>query len=186
MDRQLFVAINGMAGREPFLDVSFVALSRIGPFVLLAALAAAWFVPRGGRERRQRVVLLTGIATALALLLNQLLIHIWSRPRPSAVQAATLLLPVSPDPSFPSDHSTFAFAVAVGLLLLSWRIGLPALLLAALIAFSRVYTGAHYLSDVLGGAIIGSAFTLMAAGASRVLEPLLALLIRLAGRLRLG
>jgi membrane-associated phospholipid phosphatase len=63
----------------------------------------------------------------------------------------------STDPSFPSDHATGAFAIAVAVLLISWRVGLGFLLFAAAIAVSRVIVGVHYPSDVLAGAAIGSA-----------------------------
>src|SRR5712692_7697729 len=165
-----------------------VALSRFGPFLLDVALAFVWFFRTTAeeRERRQRLVLLALIAAAGSLLVNQIIIRIWSRPRPFAVQAATLLLPPSHDPSFPSDHATFAFAIAAGLFLVSKRIGVPALILAALIGLARVYTGEHYLSDVIGGALIGSGAALAAARARGVLEPLLARALRLARWLHLA
>jgi len=120
------------------------------------------------------------------LLLNQILILIWSRPRPFAVQAATLLLRPSHDPSFPSDHATFAFAVAVALFLISKRIGVPALILAALIGLARVFAGEHYVTDVIGGALIGTLATIAVARVRYALEPLLALVLRLARRLHLA
>src|SRR5216683_2577651 len=123
MDHEFFAAINGLAGRERVVDLLAVALSRSGPFLLLLALRITWFHTTTGaeRERRQRLVLLAAIATAGSLLVNQILIRIWSRPRPFAVQAATLLLPPSHDPSFPSDHATFAFAIAVANV--AWSLG---------------------------------------------------------------
>ncbi len=188
MDHELFAAINGWAGRERVVDTLSVALSRFGPFLLLVALGMIWFHPTmdAERERRRRLILLAALATAGSLLVNQILIRIWSRPRPFAVQAATLLLPPSHDPSFPSDHATFAFAIAVGLFLVSKRVGVLALILAALIGLARVYTGEHYVSDVIGGALIGSGAMLAAARARRVLEPLLASALRLARSLHLA
>jgi undecaprenyl-diphosphatase len=62
--------------------------------------------------------------------------------------------------SFPSGHAATAFALAVALGLLFPRLRKAALALAALIALSRVATGAHYLSDVLAGGIIGAWFAL--------------------------
>src|SRR5712664_485652 len=164
-----------------------VALSRFGPYLLDIALAFFWLfrTTAAERERRQRLVLVAVIAAAGSLLLNQILILIWSRPRPFAVQAATLLLRPSHDPSFPSDHATFAFAVAVALFLVSKRIGVPALILAALIGFARVYTGEHYVSDVVGGALIGMLATFSVARA-RVLEPFLAGAFRMARRLHIA
>ena len=59
--------------------------------------------------------------------------------------------------SFPSGHAATAFAGAVSLSYL-WRRGAPLFfLLAAAIAFSRVYVGVHYPGDVLAGAALGTA-----------------------------
>jgi undecaprenyl-diphosphatase len=185
VDHDLFAAINGLAGRERVVDTLSVALSRFGPYLLLVALGIVWFQPAidAERERRRRRVLLSALAAAGSLFVNQIIIRIWSRPRPSAV---TLLLPPSLDPSFPSDHATFAFGIATGLLLVSKGVGVPALILAALIGLSRVYTGEHYLSDVIGGALIGSGAALAAARARGLLEPLLARALRLARWLHLA
>ncbi len=188
MDHDLFATINGLAGRERVLDIVSVALSRFGSFLLLVALCLIWFLhdTDAKRERRQRLVLIAAIGTASSLLVNQILIRIWNRPRPFAIQPANLLLPPSHDPSFPSDHATFAFAVAVALFLVSKRVGVPALVLAGLIGLARVYTGEHYVSDVVGGALIGILATVAVARAKHALEPLLAGVLRLARRLHLA
>jgi undecaprenyl-diphosphatase len=188
MDHEIFAAINGLAGRAPVVDTLAVALSRFGPFLLLAALGIIWFLPTSPaeHEHRQRLVLLAGIATAGSLLVNQIVIQFWNRPRPFTVQTATLLLPPSHDPSFPSDHATFAFSIAIALLLTSKRVGVPAIILAALIGLARIYTGEHYLTDVVGGALIGTVATLATTRARHALDPLLAALLRLARRLHLA
>ncbi len=188
MDHDLFATINGLAGRERVLDIASVALSRFGSFLLLVALCLIWFLhdTAAKRERRQRLVLIAAIGTASSLLVNQILIRIWNRSRPFAIQPANLLLPPSHDPSFPSDHATFAFAVAVALFLVSKRVGVPALVLAGLIGLARVYTGEHYVSDVVGGALIGILATLAVARGKHALEPFLAGVLRLARRLHLA
>ena len=63
-----------------------------------------------------------------------------------------------PDPSFPSGHTTAAFATATGLALTfpKWYVAVPAYSWAALVGYSRMHLGVHYPTDVLTGAIIGT------------------------------
>jgi undecaprenyl-diphosphatase len=121
---------------------------------------------------------LAGLGTLLAVAVNQPIVHAVSERRPyTALSHVTLLVHRSTDASFPSDHATMAGAVAVGLVLTSWRLGLVAAALALLMAFARVYVGAHYPVDVgVGlevGGIVAAATQLLAPTAVRATEPLL-------------
>jgi membrane-associated phospholipid phosphatase len=62
---------------------------------------------------------------------------------------------------FPSDHCVMAGAAAAGLLLFSRKIGLVAVVAALLMAFARVYVGAHYPGDVLVWLLIGAAVAIL-------------------------
>ena len=68
-----------------------------------------------------------------------------------------LLIEKQSDYSFPSGHTCASFAAGlVYLKMLPRRYGVAAILLAVLIAFSRLYVGVHYPTDILGGILVGS------------------------------
>ena len=75
--------------------------------------------------------------------------QVYLNPRP--------LVPTPHSGSFPSGHSATAFACATVIAWASPRLAVPAFVLAALVAWSRVYVGVHWPLDVLGGAILGTA-----------------------------
>jgi undecaprenyl-diphosphatase len=69
--------------------------------------------------------------------------------------------------SFPSGHAAGSFAFGTFVALRIPKLGVPALLLSTLIAWSRCMLGVHYPSDVLGGAVLGTAFGVGFAYAAR-------------------
>jgi membrane-associated phospholipid phosphatase len=140
--------------------------SRLGEYgaVWLALGVAGQALDRGRRDRWRRmtrtIVITYGLNSAIKLLVR--------RRRPVLAD----LPPLADTPtrlSFPSAHASTSFVAAQ----LFRRLGLPALPLYALasgLALSRVYLGVHYPSDVLAGALLGSAV----AGSVAVAHPLAA------------
>lgn len=106
---------------------------------------------------------MAGVLSLLSLSLGALITNLWlkplvARPRPYETWVDMILLISKPsDFSFPSGHTCAAFACA---LIFLWMLpqgqGIPFVILAALIAFSRLYLGVHYPSDVLGGFLVGT------------------------------
>ena len=103
----------------------------------------------------------TGIAALLSitvgfLITNVLLKNIVARPRP--FDAYTEIIPLITKPtdfSFPSGHTCASFACALILFrMLPKKFGIPAVILAGMVAFSRLYLGVHYPGDVLGGFLV--------------------------------
>ncbi len=94
-----------------------------------------------------------------ALITNVCLKNLIARPRPYT-QIPELIRLIGPqsDWSFPSGHTTASFASAFSYLygLPQKKYAVPGFLLATMIAFSRLYVGVHYPTDILGGLIIGT------------------------------
>lgn len=130
------------------------ALGNAGAVWLL--LAAVLLCVRSTRRAGALMLL----ALAVTYLVNDVTIkNLVGRPRPFADHPElTLLIPPPGGFSFPSGHSASSFAAA-GVLFWEKRrpIGVCAIVLAALIAFSRAFLCVHYPSDVLTGALIGFA-----------------------------
>ena len=72
-----------------------------------------------------------------------------------SIAAGFLLGPVPKDFSFPSGHSLVSFEGAVCIFLFNRKWGIPALMLAVLTAFSRLYLFVHFPTDVLAGIVMG-------------------------------
>lgn len=144
--------------RCEFLDALMPAVSRLSDhgeiWILLALVLLV--------SKRYRHV---GVSVAMALILdliccNLILKPLIGRARPFSVNPAAELLIAPPlDASFPSGHTAASFAAATALWTTSkspWM-GIPAMALAILTAFSRLYLYVHWPSDVLGGAVLGIA-----------------------------
>lgn len=131
---------------------------------VFAGLLAILFLASGRwRSRNGRVaVVAAGFSALLALGMAHLLADLWARPRPYETHPdAHLFIAPSHDTSFPSDHATAAFAIAVAILLRHRQAGWIALALATVLSISRVAVGTHYPLDVLAGAALGAAAALV-------------------------
>ncbi len=73
--------------------------------------------------------------------------------------------------SFPSGHTSSAFAACAAILFLNKKIGIPAMVFAALMGFSRIYVEVHYCTDVIGGAIVGIIYAVIGVLIAKALYP---------------
>lgn len=142
--------------REAWLTPFFKQITKLGN--------AGWFwilitvvlllIPKQRRTGGMCAASLLG-----SLIVNNLFLkNAVARTRPyEVVEGLTRLIEKQADYSFPSGHTAASFAAAVILYLeLPKKIGIPALILAVVISFSRLYLGVHYPTDVLAGAVSGT------------------------------
>jgi membrane-associated phospholipid phosphatase len=181
VDWQLYEAIHDEAIEHAWIGAAFGHFEMWSVPVLAVATVGLWLLARPGGDRLWKLASVSALAaSALALLVNQAIAKIWSRPRPyEAHHVGHIWVARSHDPSFPSDHASAAFAIAMAVFLFDRWVGSLFLAAAALIAGGRVIAGAHYPGDVLAGALVGIACALLVVKLGR---PLLLSLIRLVER----
>ena len=145
-----------------FLDAVMPLITLLGDagiFWIAVAVVLLFF------KKTRRVGLGMGAALILGLLVcNVTLKPLCARPRPYDYElehfgtVIELLIEAQHDFSFPSGHTIASFEAATVLAIHSKKAGIPALVLASLIAFSRLYLYVHYPTDVIASVILGIAF----------------------------
>lgn len=152
MELEILHAIQQL--HNSLLDAVMVFLSLLGDngLIWLAISIVMLFF-----KKTRRCGLTIMGAMALSFLLGNLLIkNLVARPRPFTVDTSVaLLIPIPGEYSFPSGHTLHGFAAATVIFLHFKKAGIAALLLACVIAFSRMYLFVHYPTDILGGILLG-------------------------------
>lgn len=154
----VFLDINTLARNTPWLHTPLTFYANYGIALFAVLLLVGWWSARTHATTAAMAAAVwapIGMLTAVAV--NQPIVAAVGETRPYATLANILVLAQrTTDPSLPSDHATMAGAVTAGLLIANRRLGLISAVAAALMAFSRVYIGAHYPHDVLAGLALGA------------------------------
>lgn len=141
--------------KNPVLDAIMPFITHLGDGGFIWILTALIFtaIPRTRKTGILMVISLAAGAVAYQFILKPVI----ARPRPFTQNPAAVLLIKPPsDFSFPSGHTACAFSAAAVLFFRRNRLWIPAVILAASIAFSRLYLYVHFPTDVLAGIIIGT------------------------------
>jgi len=159
----LFSALNAHAGLAGWQLLSAVFAAQWLIFLMPLSLLMLWM---GGTGPAREVALRALVAAVCALTVNGLIGHFWYSPRPFVLDVGHTFLLHDPDSSFPSDHATSIFSVALVLAFSrvqeARRIGWMLLPLALVVAWSRVYLGVHWPKDMAGALVVSAAMAWLA------------------------
>ncbi|MBQ7345222.1 MAG: phosphatase PAP2 family protein [Oscillospiraceae bacterium] len=146
----------------PFLDAVMPVITLLGDAGIfwIAIAVVLLFFPKTRR---------IGLGMGAALLLGLLVCNVTLKPLVARIRPydyvleqfgvqIKLLIEAQHDFSFPSGHTIASFEAATVLLIHSKKAGVPAVVLACLIAFSRLYLYVHYPTDVIASVVLGVAF----------------------------
>ena len=120
-------------------------------------LLFAWFWLRGNYDTKKQI-LKAFIFTSIAILISQCISHVYYHPRPFVMEVGRTLIYHAPNGSFPSDHMLIFSSIAFSYLFSTQRkLGIFLLIMAWLVAWSRVYLGVHFPLDMLGAFLLAFA-----------------------------
>jgi undecaprenyl-diphosphatase len=181
VDWRIYHAVNEFVADHSWLGRLFHGIETYGTYLIAAAAVLLWLAARPGGDRKWKIASGSALAAAaLGLLVNRVIAAGWHRDRPYQTHDCTHVWgPHKTDSSFPSDHASASFAIAVAVSLVDPLVGAAFLVLAALITVGRVIVGEHYPGDVIAGALIGTASALVVVYLAR---PLIAAIARVVER----
>ncbi|MFR8926841.1 MAG: phosphatase PAP2 family protein [Peptoniphilus senegalensis] len=139
----------------PLLNYIMIFITSLGNGGLIWIVAALFLIFQN-KNMLKREGFTIAVALIIFSVLGLLILKpIIARPRPFIAQGVDILIKEPMGFSFPSGHTGSSFAAASVIYFYNKKRGLLALILATLIAFSRMYLFVHYPSDIVGGLILG-------------------------------
>jgi undecaprenyl-diphosphatase len=164
VDWSILHALNGFLYRHDVVEDPLLAFIEASEALFAGTLLLVFVVAHGHRHAAWRRAAMAAVLSAgLALAIGKVISEIVDRARPFVADpgGVHLFSHHAADPSFPSDHATAAFAIAVAIVLRKPAWGAFALAAAIILSVGRVAIGVHYPSDILAGAVLGAAAALV-------------------------
>lgn len=157
LNQYLFAIFNSSPGLDGWRLHGAIFAAEWLIMIVPLGLVLMWI--NGGTEQREAAVR-AFLAAVIALTINKLISLGWSHPRPFVAEIGQTFMHHAPDSSFPSDHGTSMFSVALALvfgpLREARRFGLALLMLALPVAWARVFLGVHWPLDMVGALLVST------------------------------
>jgi undecaprenyl-diphosphatase len=152
LNQTLFLDINASLNTPVWALQILAVIADDLIFIIPILLLCMWL---SGRYVWRNLALKSFLVTFFALGLNQFIALIWQHPRPDAMGIGHTFITHAQDSSFPSDHMTVFSCIGITLLLgHSKKLGISVLVLALVVACTRVSLGAHFPLDMVGAVIV--------------------------------
>jgi undecaprenyl-diphosphatase len=163
LDISIFNGVNSLAGKNICLDTLAIFFAEYFEYILVFCFLL--FLVKNFKKYLPMVI--KGFLAALfsRLIIVNIIRWIWPKPRPFIENQVNLLLEKINSSSFPSGHAAFYFAISTVVFLYLkkvyprpkfwWGIGVLFFFASFLISISRVFTGLHWPSDIIAGALVG-------------------------------
>lgn len=174
-DLSVFQAVDSI--RSGALDVIMEIITRLGDAgIIWILLGLVLFISKKYRKIGFTVL----VALIVMVVCNDgILKNLIARTRPhdmtldwwTASYTFPNLVPMEDSFSFPSGHASSSFAAAFALLWYNRKYGIPALVFAFIMAFSRIYVGVHYCTDIIAGFVVGLIYAIIGIIAAKLLFP---------------
>jgi undecaprenyl-diphosphatase len=134
----------------------------IASFLIWFMVAGVVFIWITDAKIKARQIISIFLATLVAFIITELIKRAFPTLRPFEVNGRLpLTLTIPTDSSFPSEHTSLAFALATGIRKFGRRIFFLYLIFASLVGVGRLLSNVHYYADIITGAVVGIASVLL-------------------------
>lgn len=156
--------------RNPFLDIVFPFYTSLGEDgIIWITLGLLMLIPK--KTRKCGIMVLCALLVML-IVNNIILKNLIARPRPCSFYPEMVdLVHLPTSYSFPSGHTVSAFAVAFTILSQHKKFGIVTVVMAAVMAFTRLYVFVHFPTDIYGGIIVAAGISYFVYRMEKIVTP---------------
>jgi len=152
LDSDSFKGLNNLALKYFWLDTLGIFIAGYLPWILIGIL---FLFLLKNFKKYWKLLSLAVLSGCFAVIIAEIIYFFWQRSRPFVGNQVNLLLRHPSTNSFPSCHTSFFFALSTIIYFYNRKVGILFFFTSFLIGIARVFSGIHWLSDVLGGMVVG-------------------------------